>query len=44
MKPQISPHIPAHFELNYQRLLNSLKLGGMQPKTIALYSHGTLIV
>lgn len=40
MTPQISPHIPAHFESNYQRLLNSLKLGGLQPKTIELYSHG----
>jgi integrase/recombinase XerD len=38
--PQISPPIPAHFETNYQCLLDSLKLGGMQPKTIALYSHG----
>jgi len=40
MTPQISPHLPDHFEPNYQRLLDSLKLGGMQPKTIALYSHG----
>jgi hypothetical protein len=32
--------IPAHFAQNYQRLLNCLKLRGMQPKTIALYSHG----
>lgn len=40
MKPQISPHLPAHFEPNYRRLLNCLKLGGMQPKTIELYSHG----
>ena len=40
MTPQISPHLPAHFESNYQRLLDSLKLGGMQPKTIELYSHG----
>ena len=40
MTPQISPPIPAHFEPNYQRLLNCLKLGGMQPKTIELYSHG----
>ncbi|BBP00658.1 integrase [Sulfuriferula nivalis] len=32
--------IPAHFEHNHQRLLNCLKLRGMQPKTIALYSHG----
>lgn len=36
-----TPHsIPAHFEPNHQRLLDSLKLGGMQPKTIELYSHG----
>jgi site-specific recombinase XerD len=40
MTPQISPHTPAHFDSNYQRLLNCLKLGGMQPKTIELYSHG----
>ena len=40
MTPQISPQIPSHFEQNYQRLLNCLKLGGMQPKTIELYSHG----
>ena len=40
MTPQIPPQIPAHFEQNYQRLLNCLKLGGMQPKTIGLYSHG----
>ena len=40
MTPQISPQITAHFESNYQRLLNCLKLGGMQPKTIELYSHG----
>lgn len=40
MKPQISPHLPAHFETNYRRLLNCLKLGGMQPKTIELYSRG----
>lgn len=32
--------IPAHFEQSYQRLLNCLKLGGLQPKTIELYSHG----
>ena len=36
----MTPQIPAHFEQNYQRLLNCLKLAGMQPKTIALYSHG----
>ncbi len=40
MTAQISPPIPAHFEQSYQRLLNCLKLAGMQPKTIALYSHG----
>lgn len=34
------PEIPAHFEQSYQRLLNCLKLGGLQPKTIELYSHG----
>jgi len=37
---QMTPKIPAHFQSNHQRLLNSLKLGGMQPKTIELYSHG----
>jgi len=37
---QMTPQIPAYFEPNYQRLLNCLKLGGMQPKTIELYSHG----
>jgi hypothetical protein len=37
---QMTQQIPAHFEPNYQRHLDSLKLGGMQPKTIALYSHG----
>lgn len=36
----MTPQIPAHFEQNHQRLLNCLKLAGMQPKTIALYSHG----
>ena len=36
----MKPQIPAHFQQNHQRLLNCLKLGGMQPKTIALYSHG----
>ena len=35
-----TPPIPAHFEKNHQHLLNCLKLRGMQPKTIALYSHG----
>lgn len=40
MASQTPPSIPAHFERNYQCLLDSLKLGGMQPKTIALYSHG----
>ena len=29
----------AQFACNYQCLLNRLKLPGMQPKTIALYSH-----
>jgi hypothetical protein len=29
----------AHFASNYQCLLNRLKLYGMQPKNIALYSH-----
>jgi hypothetical protein len=32
--------IPAHFEHHHQRLLNCLKLRGLRPKTIALYSHG----
>ena len=36
----MTPQIPAHFEQNYQHLLSCLKLGGLQPKTIALYSHG----
>lgn len=36
----MTPHIPDQFESNYQRLLNCLKLGGLQPKTIELYSHG----
>lgn len=36
----MTPQIPAHFEQNYQRLLNCLKLAGMQPKTIELYSRG----
>ena len=36
----MTPPIPAHFEQSYQRLQNCLKLAGMQPKTIALYSHG----
>lgn len=37
---QMTPQIPAHFEQSYQRLLNCLKLAGMQPKTIELYSRG----
>lgn len=36
----MKPQIPAHFAQSYQRLLNCLKLGGLQPKTIELYSHG----
>jgi len=40
MASQIPLSIPTHFEPNYQRLLNCLKLGGMQPKTIELYSRG----
>lgn len=36
----MTPEFPAHFACNYQCLLNRLKLHGMQPKTIALYSHG----
>ena len=36
----MTPQIPAHFQLNHQHLLNCLKLGGLQPKTIELYSHG----
>ena len=31
---------PAPFAQNYQCLLNRLKLHGLQPKTIELYSHG----
>jgi len=36
----MAPHIPDQFESNYQCLLKSLKLAGMQPKTIELYSRG----
>lgn len=36
----MTPQIPAHFQLNHQRLLSCLKLGGLQPKTVELYSHG----
>jgi hypothetical protein len=36
----MTSEFPAHFARNYQCLLNCLKLHGMQPKTIALYSHG----
>lgn len=36
----MTPHIPAHYEHNHQRLLNCLKLGGLQPKTVELYSRG----
>ena len=36
----MTSEFPAHFACNYQCLLNRLKLHGMQPKTIALYSHG----
>lgn len=36
----MTPEFPSHFACNYQCLLNRLKLHGMQPKTIALYSHG----
>jgi len=36
----MTSEFPAHFASNYQCLLNRLKLHGMQPKTIALYSHG----
>ena len=36
----MTPQIPAHFGPNHQRLLKCLKLGGLQPKTIELYSHG----
>lgn len=32
--------VPAHFEQRHQHLLNCLKLAGLQPKTIELYSHG----
>jgi hypothetical protein len=40
---QMTQHLPAHFEPNYQRLLDSLKLGGMQPKTIDLYSRAPCV-
>jgi site-specific recombinase XerD len=36
----MTPEFPAHFARTYQCLLDRLKLHGMQPKTIALYSHG----
>ncbi len=36
----MTSEFPAHFACNYQCLVNRLKLHGMQPKTIALYSHG----
>ena len=36
----MTPQIPAHFHPNHHRLLKCLKLGGLQPKTIELYSHG----
>jgi site-specific recombinase XerD len=36
----MTSEFPAQFASNYQCLLNRLKLHGMQPKTIALYSHG----
>ena len=36
----MTPHIPDQFESNYQCLLKRLKLAGMQPKTIELYSRG----
>jgi len=36
----MTSEFPAQFACNYQCLLNRLKLHGMQPKTIALYSHG----
>ena len=36
----MTSEFPAHFARNYQCLLNRLKLHGVQPKTIALYSHG----
>ncbi len=34
----MTSEFPAQFACNYQCLLNRLKLHGMQPKTIALYS------
>jgi site-specific recombinase XerD len=36
----MTSEFPEQFACNYQCLLNRLKLHGMQPKTIALYSHG----
>ena len=36
----MTSEFPAYFACNYQCLLNRLKLHGMQPKTITLYSHG----
>ena len=36
----MTSEFPAQFACNYHCLLNRLKLHGMQPKTIALYSHG----
>jgi hypothetical protein len=39
-KSSIKSEFPAPFAQNYQCLLNRLKLHGLQPKTIELYSHG----
>ncbi|MBU6994201.1 site-specific integrase [Ferrovum myxofaciens] len=36
----MTPQIPVHFKQNYQRLLKCLRLGGLQPKTIKVYSNG----
>jgi len=36
----MTPEFPEPFALHYDCLLKRLKLHGLQPKTIALYSHG----
>ena len=36
----MTPEFPEPFAQHYDCLLKRMKLHGMQPKTIALYSHG----
>ena len=38
----MTPEFPQPFAQRYDCLLKRLKLHGLQPKTIALYSHGVL--